>query len=64
MERDMEFLGEGIRNLDVMRLNLTIAAKDAGSMGKVAAVAPSSPSYFWPTPDSELSYNKALTPNN
>ncbi len=64
LERNIEFLGEGLRNLDVMRLNLTIPAKDGGSFGKVAEVAPTSPSYFWPTPDSELSYNKALTPNN
>lgn len=63
LERNIEFLGEGIRNMDIMRLSLTIPAKDGGSLGKVAAIAPTSSTYFWPTPDSELSYNKAMTPN-
>jgi starch-binding outer membrane protein, SusD/RagB family len=63
LERNIEFLGEGIRNMDVMRLSLTIPAKDGGSMGKVAAIAPTSSTYIWPIPDSELSYNKAMTPN-
>jgi starch-binding outer membrane protein, SusD/RagB family len=62
-ERDMEFLGEGIRNLDVMRLGLTIPAKTSSLYGSVAAIVPTSPTYFWPIPDSELSYNKAMTPN-
>ncbi len=64
LERNMEFLGEGIRNLDIMRLGLTIPAKDGGSFGKVSAIPSSSQTYFWPTPVSELSYNKAMTPNN
>lgn len=64
LERNMEFLGEGIRNMDLMRLGLTIPAKDGGSFGAVAAVAPSKQSYYWPVPDSELSYNKLMTPNN
>ena len=62
LERSMEFLGEGIRNMDLMRLGLTIPAKDAGGMGSVAAIPPTSQSYFWPVPDSELSYNKLMTP--
>jgi hypothetical protein len=64
LERNIEFLGEGIRNMDVMRLSLTMPAKDGGSMGTVPAVTPTSSTYFWPTPVSELSFNKALTPNN
>ncbi len=64
LERNMEFLGEGIRNLDLMRLSLNIPGKDGGTFGKVAAIPTTSQSYFWPTPDSERSYNKALTPNN
>jgi HAMP domain-containing protein len=63
LERDIEFLGEGIRNLDVMRLSQTIPAKTSSLYGNVAAITPTSPTYFWPIPDSELSYNKAMTPN-
>lgn len=63
LERDIEFLGEGMRNLDVMRLSLTIPDKDGGSMGKVAAVTPTSSTYIWPIPVSELTYNKLMTPN-
>lgn len=64
LERNMEFLGEGIRNMDLMRLGLPIPAKDGGSFGSVAAIPPSSQSYYWPVPVSELSYNKLMTPNN
>ena len=63
-ERNIEFLGEGMRNMDVMRLSLTMPAKDGGAMGSVAAVTPTSSTYFWPTPVSETSYNKLMTPNN
>ncbi len=63
-ERDMEFLGEGIRNMDLMRLSLAIPAKDGGLMGAVPAIAPTSPLYIWPIPTSELSSNKLMTPNN
>ncbi len=62
LERNMEFLGEGIRNMDLMRLGLTIPGKDGGSFGKVAEFASTAQSYFWPVPDSELSYNKLMTP--
>ncbi|MBE0679926.1 MAG: RagB/SusD family nutrient uptake outer membrane protein, partial [Bacteroidales bacterium] len=63
LERNMEFLGEGIRNMDLMRLSLTIPGKssDAG-FGNVAAIPSTSQSYFWPVPDSELSYNNLMTP--
>ncbi|NLE35508.1 MAG: RagB/SusD family nutrient uptake outer membrane protein [Bacteroidales bacterium] len=61
-ERNMEFLGEGIRNLDLMRLGLTIPGKNSDiGFGNVPAIAPTSSSYFWPVPDSELSYNKLMT---
>jgi len=63
LERNMEFLGEGIRNMDLMRLNLSIPGKDGGDFGKVGVIPSSSQAYFWPTPDSELTYNKAMTPN-
>ncbi len=63
LERDMEFMGEGIRNQDVMRLSLTIPAKNGGSMGSVAAVTPTSSTYIWPVPTTELNTNKLMTPN-
>lgn len=62
LERNMEFLGEGIRNLDLMRLSLTIPGKDGGGFGTVPAIPSTSQSYFWPVPDSELSYNNLMTP--
>jgi hypothetical protein len=59
----MEFLGEGIRNMDFMRLALTIPAKNGGAMGSVSAIDPSSPSYIWPIPANEMAFNKLMTPN-
>jgi hypothetical protein len=64
LERNMEFLGEGIRNLDLMRTGGTIPAKDGGNMGVVPAVTPSSSTYIWPIPANELTNNKLMTPNN
>lgn len=61
-ERNVEFLGEGIRNMDLMRLGLTIPGKDGGSMGNIAPIPPTGPSYIWPVPTSELSVNKLMTP--
>jgi len=62
-ERNFEFLGEGIRAYDIMRLGLIIPAKDGGGMGTVAAIPPTSVGYMWPIPANELSLNKAMTPN-
>jgi starch-binding outer membrane protein, SusD/RagB family len=64
LERNMEFLGEGIRNMDLMRLGLTIPGKDGDDMGVVDAVPSSGQTYIWPVPASELNYNKLMTPNN
>ncbi len=64
LERNMEFLGEGIHNMDLMRLGLTIPGKDGADMGVVDAVPANGQSYIWPVPASELSYNKLMTPNN
>ncbi len=61
-ERNMEFLGEGMRNLDLMRLGLTIPGKTSASFGAVAAVPSTSQAYWWPVPDNERSYNKLMTP--
>lgn len=58
-ERRIEFLGEGLRNIDIMRLNATIPAK-----GAVPAVSPSDAAYIWPIPSGELSANALMTRNN
>jgi starch-binding outer membrane protein, SusD/RagB family len=57
-ERNMEFLGEGIRNMDIMRKVATIGAK-----ATIAAVPPTSTQYIWPMPDSEINTNNLLQPN-
>ncbi len=62
-ERAMEFLGEGIRNMDLMRLGLTIPAKNGGSMGSVAAIPPTSTGYIWPISAQELTFNKLMVGN-
>jgi hypothetical protein len=63
LERDMEFLGEGIRTMDLMRLSLPFPAKDGGGMGLVLEIPSSSVGYIWPIPANELSLNKLMTPN-
>jgi starch-binding outer membrane protein, SusD/RagB family len=62
-ERNFEFLGEGIRAFDLMRLGLDLPAKDGGNMGAVGAIPSSSVGYMWPIPANELSLNKLMTPN-
>ena len=58
LERRVEFLGEGIRNIDLMRLNATIPGK-----GTVSEVKPTDILYVWPIPASELAANKLMTRN-
>jgi hypothetical protein len=58
LERRIEFLGEGIRNIDIMRLNTTIPGK-----GSISEVTNSNPLYVWPIPSSELSTNTLMTRN-
>jgi hypothetical protein len=62
-ERNFEFLGEGIRAFDIMRLGQAIPAKDGGNMGAVQSIPTSSVGYMWPIPANELSLNKLMTPN-
>jgi hypothetical protein len=57
-ERNIEFLGEGLRNIDLMRTLQTIPAK-----GSVTSVAPSDPRYIWPISGNELLYNNLMTNN-
>lgn len=58
LERRIEFLGEGIRNIDIMRLNATIPGKSS-----ISAIDPTNPLYVWPIPSSELSTNTLMTRN-
>ena len=58
LERRIEFLGEGIRNIDIMRLNATIPGK-----GSISAVNPTDLLYVWPIPFTELATNKLMTRN-
>ncbi|UFH54920.1 RagB/SusD family nutrient uptake outer membrane protein [Spirosoma sp. KNUC1025] len=58
LERRIEFLGEGLRNNDLVRLLQTIPAK-----GTVPAKAPSEPNYIWPISASELALNNLATDN-
>lgn len=57
-ERTIEFLGEGIRNLDLVRLLQTIPAK-----GIAPSKSPSDAGYIWPISFSELSLNHLCTDN-
>jgi hypothetical protein len=58
-ERRIEFLGEGLRSIDLMRLNLPIPAK-----GTATGVQPSDPNYVWPIPSTELSVNRVMERNS
>lgn len=58
-ERNIEFLGEGLRNIDLMRTLRTIPAK--GSV--VPAIPPSDPRYIWPISGEELLYNSLIKNN-
>ncbi len=58
LERNMEFLGEGIRNMDTMRKLAPHAAKTG-----VGAVPSTAPNYVWPIPQTELNTNLLIQPN-
>jgi hypothetical protein len=58
LERRIEFLGEGLRNNDLMRLLQTIPAK-----GSAPSKSPSEGGYIWPISSDELSLNKLMTDN-
>lgn len=59
IERRIEFLGEGFRSLDLMRLGQTFPTKSI-----VGAVAATNNEYIWPIPQNELLYNKLATQNS
>lgn len=58
LERRIEFLGEGIRNMDIMRLNAPIPGK-----GTIPGVNPADVLYVWPIPNTELATNTLMTRN-
>ncbi len=58
LERRIEFLGEGLRNNDLLRLDATIPGK-----GSIGAVDPSNTLYVWPIPSTELATNQLMTRN-
>lgn len=57
-ERRIEFLGEGLRNQDIMRLNASFPGK-----GAVPQVDPANAVWVWPIPNTELSANKLAVQN-
>ncbi len=59
-ERNIEFLGEGIRNNDLMRLKLPVPAKTPQGGSPISQVNPDNPNYLWPIPNSETLYNKDI----
>lgn len=59
-ERQIEFLGEGIRNADIMRLGLDIPEKSRFSVSKAT---PSNSNYIWPISVDELSLNNLMENN-
>jgi len=58
IERRIEFLGEGLRNNDIMRLLLPIPAK-----ASIPAVNPTDANYIWPIPFSEIAGNALIGRN-
>lgn len=56
-ERNFEFLGEGMRSFDLMRLGLDIPPKMGGVIGDVTAVPASSLAYYFPIPTTETAVN-------
>ena len=58
LERRIEFIGEGLRNNDIMRLYQPIPAKSS-----VPAIPTSDPRYVWPIPATETQTNNLLVQN-
>ncbi len=58
LERRIEFLGEGLRNGDLMRLLQTIPAK-----GSILAKGPTEQGYIWPISSDEMSLNHLMVDN-
>ncbi|MRX40268.1 RagB/SusD family nutrient uptake outer membrane protein [Flavobacterium sp. LC2016-23] len=61
-EREIEFLGEGFRLMDLQRKVQTLPAKK-GAIGTAPLVLPTSSNYIWPIPSGEISTNHLMVPN-
>jgi len=59
-ERNIEFLGEGIRGIDILRLGLDFPTKTSGGF-TVSAIPPSSPAYIWPISSDETRLNPLIS---
>lgn len=59
-ERNIEFVGEGIRNIDLVRQLKPIPRKAPNGGSPVPEVKPTDPNYIWPIPTSETIYNTIL----
>lgn len=57
-ERNIEFLGEGIRNMDVTR-----KLADFGAKATVPSIPYTNTQYCWPIPQSEINTNLLVQPN-
>jgi hypothetical protein len=62
IERRIEFLGEGRRSPDLLRLGLTIPAKSSNT-STVPAIAATDKQYIWPISSTELDLNKLCEDN-
>lgn len=62
IERRIEFLGEGRRSPDLLRLGLTIPGK-ASNTSTVPAIAATEKNYIWPISSTELDLNKLCEDN-
>ena len=58
-ERNIEFLGEGIRSHDIHRLGMAYPSKAIPGF-TVAAVDPGNSAYIWPIPSEEVRYNSLI----
>jgi starch-binding outer membrane protein, SusD/RagB family len=61
-ERNMEFMGEGIRVMDILRKVQPFPAK-ASTVSTASAVQPNDPAYVWPIPQSEMATNTLIVQN-
>ena len=58
LERNIEFMGEGLRNMDLLRTQSPIPGKFG-----VPTIQTTQAEYIWPIPTTELNTNKLMTPN-
>jgi len=59
-ERNIEFLGEGIRGIDILRLGVDFPTKSSGGF-TVSAIPATSPAYVWPISSDETRLNPLVS---